>query len=96
VRLASGLGAGCKQNGGSRERSEPGKNVYFGFGNFTSQIKVLYGVHVYICIPTRNSGIQQNQALDPKKCLLLTTFHVWPGVVLFGINGLTATDAQGR
>ena len=26
-------------------------------------------------------------------CILLTTFHVWHGGVLFEINGLTATDA---
>jgi hypothetical protein len=29
----------------------------------------------------------------PKTCLLLSTFHVWAGRVLFGINGLSATDA---
>ena len=40
--------------------------------------------------------VQQNQGVSGKNvyfCILLYTFHVWPGPVLFGINGLSATDA---
>jgi hypothetical protein len=40
--------------------------------------------------------VEQNQGLSRKHvyfCPLLHTFHVWLGQVLFGINGLNATDA---
>jgi hypothetical protein len=35
----------------SRMRGGCRKNVYFCFGNFTSLIKALWGIHVYFCLP---------------------------------------------
>jgi hypothetical protein len=91
--LALGDGGGClglEMPDGFR------KNVYFGFSDFMNRINALCGNRVDFCIPTRKRGFQQNQALDPETCLLSSTFvYLSQGrrVVLFGINGLTATGA---
>ena len=77
-------------------RRDSTKNVYFCFGEKAFEIKALSQIHVYFCIPARKWPFEENQGVSRKYvyfCILLYTSHVWYGVVLWKIKGLSATGA---
>jgi hypothetical protein len=59
------------------------KNVYFCFGNFTSLIKALCGIHVYFCIPSRKGRSRKIKDLAEK----MSTFVYFCIPFTFGAHG---------